>query len=40
MGDTSTFTFQTRLRVSEGEGALLDAYAELYGRIERTQPVT
>jgi len=41
MVETSTFTFQTRLCVSEGEeGALLDAYAELYGRVERTLPVT
>lgn len=36
MGGTSTSTFQTRLRVSSDESALLDAYAELYGRVERT----
>ena len=33
---TSTFTYQTRLRLAPEQAAMLDAYAELYGKVERT----
>ena len=32
----STFTYQTRIEVSPAQAEMLDAYAELYGVVERT----
>ena len=36
MSDRPVFTYQTRPALADGQAAVLDAYAELYGRAERS----
>ena len=36
MSERPIFTYQTRLRITESEAASLDAYAALFGRVERS----
>src|SRR2546422_7983499 len=36
MSDRPVFSYQTRPALADGQAAVLDAYAELYGRAERS----
>ena len=36
MSDRPIFTYQTRFVLDDGQTAVLDAYAKLYGRAERS----